>query len=666
MIEQIRETFMQNLPVGVVGVFLVGLAIQFFWQFFVPAIRLGFNLRRAIAAIESIKARKVGGHVVELKEIENAMRSPTLRHLWDEYTETLHRQRETDEMGQQQTVQWRATVLAEAFFTEQVLVDTPLKTEYFKHLPGILTGLGIVGTFSGLIMGLSNFDVSNPAQAQIELKNLMNAVGHAFYVSSAAIVLAMLSTWVEKSLITARYRQVEKMVQFVDSLFDAGVGEEYLERLVVASETQATQAAQIKDALVADLKEFLTTLTERQMNTQAHHTDQLASNIGKAIADHLGGPIADIASSVKGVSVNQGEAVNKMLTDVLAGFSARLEGMFGGQMQGLTDILKEASLAMRTTADKFTILASDMDSAGKQAVDTMGERLNHVISSVEVRQNIMNEQMGKFVQQIRTVIAESQTESAGKLQETLGTVGEHVAGVIAELRRQSEESAETQGRRQVRFEESTGEAVAALSSQMEGLLTQSVETNRVLQDTITRLSQATNKAIADMNSGAETLFVAASDFAKAGQGVAETMRASSDAVGNIKIVANTLSTATSVAKDVIADYGRTRDSFAVMVTEFKSITENAKREAAIASGIITRIEAAAEQLGKAQNQAEGYLEGINEVLVKVHESFSENVTRTLRENNSQFQSELGTAVGMVSAAVKDLGDTLGDLPGRGR
>jgi hypothetical protein len=52
------------------------------------------------------------------------------------------------------------------FFSEHALVVTPLKTEFYKHLPGILTGIGIIGTFLGLIMGLSSFDISDPEQAQ--------------------------------------------------------------------------------------------------------------------------------------------------------------------------------------------------------------------------------------------------------------------------------------------------------------------------------------------------------------------------------------------------------------------------------------------------------------------------------------------------------------------
>ena len=118
---------------------------------------------------------------------------------------------------------------------------------------------------------------------------------------------------------------------------------------------------------------------------------------------------------------------------------------------------------------------------------------------------------------------------------------------------------------------------------MERLLGQSVETSNPLQDTVARLAGATDKAIAGMNSGAETLYVAASDFAKAGQGVADTMTASTAAVEAIKGASGQLTLATDGARSLFADYGKTRDAFALMVTELKQTVENAKREASSAS-----------------------------------------------------------------------------------
>jgi ABC-type transporter Mla subunit MlaD len=178
------------------------------------------------------------------------------------------------------------------------------------------------------------------------------------------------------------------------------------------------------------------------------------------------------------------------------------------------------------------------------------------------------------------------------------------------------------------------------------------------------LAGATDKAIAGMNSGAETLYVAANDFAKAGQGVSDTMKASAAAVEAIKGASGQLTLATDSARSLFADYGKTRDTFALMVTELKQTIENARREASMTSEIIGRIEAAATQLGTAQKESEEYLRGVSEVLVKAHDAFAENVERTLREGNRQFQGELSGAVGLLSNAIKNLGDLLDDFPPR--
>ncbi len=643
------------------------------FRFVMPARRLGLELRTAIDKLTDIKQR-ASGSLVELSEIEGAMQTPDLAHSWNEYAETLHPQKEVGDDGQSRIVRWRATAIAETFFSEHAIVYIPLKADFYKHLPGILTGLGIIGTFLGLIKGLWFFDMSDPTKAQAELKNLINAVGHAFMVSGVALVLAMIFTWIEKSIITARNREINKLRQTIDSLFKAGAGEVYLEQIMLASEKQATQAAQIKDALVVDLREILTTLADQQLEMQSMHTTQIlqaqdaqtgrmSESMGKAIVDHLGGPISDIAQAVKSVSASQGDAINKMLTDVLAGFSAQMQDIFGGQMRGMTDLLKETSVAMRQSAEKFATLASDMDSAGKSTVEAMGERLKTAITSMDARQQFMNKQMGEFIAQMRAMVSESQTESARKLQETLGQVGEQVTGVIDGLRRQAEESAVVQGQRQERFEESTGRAIQSLSEQMEGLLAQSVETNRSLQDSVEALSRASVNAIERMNQGAETLYVASSDFAKAGQGVSETMRSATQASSNINTASATLVEATNATKIVLADYSRSMSSFTAMLNELKSVTENARRDAAMTSEIIGRIESATQKLGEVQRQSEGYLEGVNAVLAKAHESFADNLTNTLGEENRAFQKELRTAVEMVSVAVKDLGDTLDDIPG---
>jgi DNA anti-recombination protein RmuC len=651
--------------IAIVAVLLLLISAGFFTRFVFPALRLSRELDSAIAALKDIRSR-INGNVVELGEIESkAMSGPALSHLWSEYAKTLHPQREDGENGQSRIVRWRATSLADTFFSEQAVVDTRLKTEYYKHLPGILTGLGIIGTFTGLIIGLGRFKVPKDlTKVQEQLGQLIDSVGHAFYVSAAAIALAMLFTWIEKSLVAARYRQVELLRELVDSMFKGGAGEEYLERLVAAAETSATQAAHIKNALVADLKEILTTLANQQIAAQAQHTGQMSVDVGKAISESLGPPMDAISKAVQGVSANQGEAVNKMLTDVLATFSAQMRDMFGGQMQGMSDLLRETSESMRATALQFGQLAANMDAAGTNTVDAMGEKLGKALDGMEARQQAMNAQMAAFVDQIRALVGESQSESSRKLQEVLTSVGDQVAGVVAELRRQAEASAESQGQRQERFESATGAAIGSLSEQMERLLAQSVETNRSLQDTVAKLAGATDKAISGMNSGAETLYVAASDFRQGGSrrgghhaGIHRSGRGDQGGIGP------THARHRRRAKPV----RRLRQDARHLLADGQRIEANHRQRQARGFDDFRDHRAHRSprrpSLGRRRRNPRNTC-GVSEVLVKAHDSFAENVERTLREGNRQFQGELSSAVQLLSGAIKNLGDVIDDFSPR--
>lgn len=125
-----------------VEVLLVWIGLSFVFCFMIPALRLRRELSRAIVALNGINQR-LDGNIVDLEEIEaKAMSAPGLSRLWREYTKTLHPQREDADNGRSRIVRWRATALADKFFSEQAIVDTRLKTEFYKHVPGILTASG--------------------------------------------------------------------------------------------------------------------------------------------------------------------------------------------------------------------------------------------------------------------------------------------------------------------------------------------------------------------------------------------------------------------------------------------------------------------------------------------------------------------------------------------
>jgi hypothetical protein len=647
--------------IALIGSVLIALSLDFVFRFLLPARQTLKSLKRIQQALgNSAVAAKGNGNLDTI--VGKARSESAFAALWDEYSKTLHPQRAADEAGQQRIVRWRATALAETFFTDHALVNSPLRTEYFKHLPGILTGLGIIGTFGGLIRGLSHFDAnSGPERVQAALSDLINAVGHAFYVSAGAIALAMIFTWLEKFYLNKCYTLVEDIQQAVDGLFHGGVGEEYLERLVKASETSATQALHIKDALVADLKQILTEVTTQQVEASARDSSQISTDVGRVIADTLGGPMDRISVAVERVGSTQGDAINTMLVDVLARFSGQMQEMFGGQMKGMSDLLMQTTQAMQNTANRFEQLASNMDSAGKSAADAMAEKLAAAVTSMEARQQQLNHQMGEFVAQIKSLVSQSQTETGEKLQQTLSNLGEQVVTVVGQLQEQARNASERQHEQSAKFADQTGQAVTGLSREVENLMRQSVEINGSLRNSVNALSASTGDSIGRMNSGAELLYVAASDFAKAGVGVTASLNGSREAIDKIQAATRSLGDSMNSTIAILSDYKSNRDAFAMIVADLRITIQSAKKEAFMTSDLVEKLQAAASQLNNAQVQAEEYLKGISGVLTKAHEAFAESVEKTLNRGNAQFHTELSNAVNLLSAGIQDLGDMLGTV-----
>jgi len=433
---------------------------------------LGGNLRQAIAALKQLKQADINlnEHVETIAEALAA--NEKLTHCWSEFKDTLHPQTVPDEYGQERPISWRATVPAEAFFNAETLVAVELKTEYFKHQPGILTGVGIIGTFVGLLRGLANFSVSSdPEKVRVSLDALIHGVQEAFLMSACAIGLAMLTTLIEKLIVTARIKQVEELCQLLDSLFQSGAGEEYLARLVKAGESSATQTAHLKDALVSDLKTMLSELIEQQGKEIAvsfnKSSQESSGQIATAISDGLTEPMRRIAAAVNTTTDNNGEVVSRALNEALITFSQKMEDMFGGQMGGMNELLQQTTTAMQTTVSRFDELAGNLGKAGTDAADAMAERINLALQAMEARQQTLSVTMTEFVNQLRELVQTSQTETNQQLQHTLAMLGEKIAAMTEQLQYQATATADHHQMQQDKLQQNAALQTQELANQVQ-------------------------------------------------------------------------------------------------------------------------------------------------------------------------------------------------------
>ncbi|MFZ3018030.1 MAG: hypothetical protein WA056_06200 [Gallionella sp.] len=638
-----------NLPLHIyIFAGLLGLLfLSFVFFFLIPSFIASRQLARTNGKLKELNGKPDGS----LDQIFHE--SDTLEHLWQEYADTLHKQH-TDEPGP--AVRFRSTVPAGMVFRPDILVDIPLRTDFFKHLPGLFTGIGIIGTFYGLLLGLQSFAVSdNPVIVRASLSQLLNGVSEAFLVSAAAITLAMAITFVEKLAITRLNAKVETLVQLLDGLFVSGAGEEYLARLVRASETSSAQTAGL---LKGELKQILTELTERQIAATNAGTQALGDRIAASIEETMKAPLLEMANALKNTSNSQESAVQTMLTSVLENFSRQMKDLFGGQMTGINSLQQQTIDALQSAVATLERMAADVGAEGQRSTSAMAEQLAESIAASESRQRIMNEQLGEFVEQMRQIGAQSQNEAQEKLQSTLTELSERMSKVIDGLSTQVRSATEVSMKQQQSLTAQSENIVGKFGEQAAAMVDGMNRAVGEMKAAVVAMRNTTGDAMSKLNNGADTLYLAAKDFAKAGQGVTATLDKSAALATQLTQAAGSVSSATKGLSGMLADYNAARDSMIAMVGSLQLLVEQIRRDASMSGDVIARIEAATEKLVGAQKEAESYLTKVSEVIGTAHESFSEGMTKAVGEANREFHQALSDSVKLLREGIQELESTL--------
>lgn len=600
----------QPLHLLVPGALLALLVLAFLGAFLVPGLLHWWRLARLQRALHAFPPRTPPGEFRRL-----FARDARFAHLWKEFQDSLHVQRESRD-GQRVPVTVRATLPAETFFNSQGLVDGRLRTEFFKHLPGIFTGIGIIGTFTGLIDGLSRFQVSdNAATVRASLEALMHSVGQAFLISASAIAAAMVVTFVEKLLLSALYGCTDDIANTIDAHFDTGAGEDYLSRLVDASEAAAGQSRALKDALVHDLGALMRAQTERQIAG-------LAEAVTAGIAQALAAPLRQIAASVQGATgdqTQQTQQTTQALQDVLGRFADQLDGALGSQVAGLEKLNRQSG---ESTQDALRAL--------HQLVDGIATNGRHA-----------SEQMGT------------------QLQASLDAIGRQMGGVLGAIGDTQRRAAEGQHAREQTLVAQSGAASQQLSDLLAEAVAQMSAASTQMARSVDALTHTTATALDKMNAGADKLGTASTGFAAAGERVGSVMGDAARVAAQFALASGALTESAHDMRGGLDDYRAHRDAVGHLVTELRETVALARKESGLTAEVLQRIQTSTERLGAAQTQADDYLDSVSQVLGEAHQAFALSIRKTLALANTEFHTKLSTAVGLLSSTVVELEATLG-------
>ena len=117
-------------------------------------------------------------------ELQEEMAGCPYAEIWNKFERTLFK---SDNEGIMMTQD------PESFYNDQTLLeDIPLAI--FHGMPGIFTGVGLLGTFLGLTVGLTNIDFNNIETMKSGIEGLLKGTTTAFWTSVVGLIFALAFT----------------------------------------------------------------------------------------------------------------------------------------------------------------------------------------------------------------------------------------------------------------------------------------------------------------------------------------------------------------------------------------------------------------------------------------------------------------------------------------
>lgn len=363
---------------------LAALALSFVAMFVLPALGLNKKIKQATAATlaSAGPADELTGRVSTVLADDAA-----LAPLWREYLAHL-RDGDAAAEGGGGSPEASSAISARAVFDVPTVTHSRLRLDLFRNLPGIFTGIGIIGTFSGLIMGLRTFRISqDPQVVQKSLELLMSGVWEAFLVSAVAITLAITVTLVEKIVMSLVVRRLNGFATALDNAHPPRpqVEEEHWMPRLLAALTSIGQAAPAPQPVAANPVGAALTIANPAPLMPAT-TAALATTPNEE------------ARAVLSAGEYTREAMNAM-SELARGLPAAL----AEHAKGTSQTQQQSVQAMKLLSARLEGVASGIETAGRKTLETVAARMMQSESNMVARQHAVAEHLGELVQRIEAL-----------------------------------------------------------------------------------------------------------------------------------------------------------------------------------------------------------------------------------------------------------------------
>ena len=286
------------------------------------------------------------------------------------------------------------------------LIDSIIHRESLNQVAGAMTGLGILGTFLGLTLGLQNFNTGTTAEITNSIEPLMEGIKVAFHTSIYGMVFSLVFNYVYKRRLDVAETAVRDFLSTYKKFVMPDTAAEGVNKLIELTEKQTKAILQLEN--IANIR------SRDQMEELGRIVDRFMEEMDRS----LGGTFTKLSDTIDRTLLIQGEnekKVKEILTD---------NTETAGELKDIASSVKDLQLSLKSytveVQDLSKSVVLEIESLKKQSEKTA--RISEALpSEVDETFRIINDNL----RQVETHFRDRIEEINATLEE-LGRVIRHL------------------------------------------------------------------------------------------------------------------------------------------------------------------------------------------------------------------------------------------------
>ena len=291
----------------------------------------------------------------------------------------------------------KTTEFAEDYFNlANILSIRHINRQAMSAAAGMLVGLGVLGTFIGLTMGIAEIKLGSQETLRLGIETLLGGMKTAFLTSVTGMFLSSIYTFLEKDALNRLTRSCVKLCEKLDNLYFISELEKqqiltsrqnklFLEQVSIIVHDIKSVDDDANELTIGNMLRDIKQSNEYQIDVLNAMAENICNGLGekfKELADAIQNPAANMANGI----VEELKVAIKQMADSV---EATVNSITKGNLDKVSDQLGNAIQSLETFPQTMALLSEKM----QNNMELLGKQVSNInIETAQVGANLADKQ----------------------------------------------------------------------------------------------------------------------------------------------------------------------------------------------------------------------------------------------------------------------------------